>query len=354
MTQQERERWGLRLAQTPPLTEFRPAAVLVPMVETPQGLSLLFELRSDTLTTSAGEVCFPGGGIEPGETPEQAALRELQEELAISSEGVQLLGALPELTHSSGRKVYPVVGMLAGETLAKIVPAPVEVAEWFTVPLEWFRSNPAEVCRYTLIPQGTEGQPESAQRFLQSHHLERQTPYWIWECTPIWGLTARIVAALLAAEATQPTQPPEEDTLWKLETNVDDCTGEALGFAMERLLAAGAKDAYYQPIYMKKNRPAYQLSVICTESKRVALEEILFLHTTTIGVRRIALERTALPRRKEVVETPLGRAEVKVVTLPDGSLRAYPEYESVAALSRATGKDYQSLYRLVQSCWRGD
>jgi hypothetical protein len=123
---------------------------------------------------------------------------------------------------------------------------------------------------------------------------------------------------------------------------------------MERLLAAGAKDAYYQPIYMKKNRPAYQLSVICTESKRVALEEILFLHTTTIGVRRIALERTALPRRKEVVETPLDRAEVKVVTLPDGSLRAYPEYESVAALSRATGKDYQSLYRLVQSCWRGD
>lgn len=141
------------------------------------------------------------------------------------------------------------------------------------------------------------------------------------------------------------------DTIWKLETNLDDITGENLGFVMELLLSAGARDVYYQPIYMKKNRPACLLSVICTEERRPALEELIFLHTTTIGIRRVEMERTILPRRMAQVETALGRVAVKVCTLPDGSERAYPEYDSVTALCQATGESYQTVYRLAQTAW---
>ncbi len=141
------------------------------------------------------------------------------------------------------------------------------------------------------------------------------------------------------------------DTIWKLETNLDDCTGEALGFVMELLLSAGARDVYYQPIYMKKNRPACLLSVICTEERRPALEALIFQHTTTIGIRRVEMERTVLPRRMAQAETALGLVAVKVCTLPDGSERAYPEYDSVTALCRATGESYQTVYRLAQTAW---
>ena len=89
----------------------------------------------------------------------------------------------------------------------------------------------------------------------------------------------------------------KDETLWTLETNVDDTTGEALGFVMEQLLAAGARDVCYLPAFMKKNRPAYLVKVICTEAKREELEELLFLHTTTIGIRRYPVERTVLPRQ---------------------------------------------------------
>ncbi len=141
------------------------------------------------------------------------------------------------------------------------------------------------------------------------------------------------------------------DTIWKLETTLDDITGENLGFVMERLLSAGARDVYYQPINMKKNRPAYLLSVICTEAQRTALEALIFQHTTTIGIRRMEMERTILPRRMAQVETALGQVAVKVCTLPDGTERAYPEYDSVATRCRATGESYQTVYRLAQTAW---
>ena len=90
---------------------------------------------------------------------------------------------------------------------------------------------------------------------------------------------ANILRAMLIEEET-------EGELWLLESNIDDCTGEALGYAMECLLEAGARDAFFTPIYMKKNRPAYRLSVLCDEEHIREMDEILFRETTTIGVRR--------------------------------------------------------------------
>ena len=144
-----------------------------------------------------------------------------------------------------------------------------------------------------------------------------------------------------------------QDTICKLETNLDDCTGEALGYVMERLMAAGARDVYYAPIYMKKNRPAYLLSVLCLQEDVPAMEQILFAETTTIGIRRIKMERCVLKRRLCTMQTSLGSVQVKECELPaDGNgaavkTRRYPEYESVKELCKNKGCTFQDAYRKI-------
>lgn len=135
--------------------------------------------------------------------------------------------------------------------------------------------------------------------------------------------------------------------IWKLECEVDDCTGEALAHALERLYEAGAAEAHYLPVFMKKGRPGYQVEVLCREDLIPACEQVLFEDTTTIGVRRCPMERTCLPREEVEVSVSFGMAKAKRVTLPGGAVRAYPEYESVARLVRETGAAYQDVYREV-------
>lgn len=131
--------------------------------------------------------------------------------------------------------------------------------------------------------------------------------------------------------------------MWVMETNLDDSTGEMLGLAMELLLEAGAADVWYTPIFMKKNRPAYQLSVLCRESVKEILEDILFTQTTTIGIRRYPVERTVMERELRQVETEDGPVKVKICRRK-GCVFCYPEYDSVRKICRETGKDFQSVY----------
>lgn len=147
-----------------------------------------------------------------------------------------------------------------------------------------------------------------------------------------------LLRAMLITPSTEPSlfrQNPVNDggTIYKLETNIDDCTGEILGYVMDRLLRAGARDVHYIPVYMKKNRPAYQLTIICDEPKIKEMEQIVFSETTTIGIRRVRMERTVLPREEGSVMLKYGELKVKKCRLPDGEVRYYPEYESVAALA---------------------
>ena len=138
------------------------------------------------------------------------------------------------------------------------------------------------------------------------------------------------------------------DRVWKLETNLDDCTGEDLGFVMGSLFEAGARDVFYTPVYMKKNRPGVLLSVLCLEQDIARMEEIIFHETTTIGIRRYACERTVLPRRMAALDLPIGKVELKICTLPDGSERAYPEYESVSRLARERGVSRREILAEIQ------
>ena len=142
----------------------------------------------------------------------------------------------------------------------------------------------------------------------------------------------------------------EEGFIFKLETNIDDCSGEVLGYTMERLFEAGARDVHYFPVYMKKNRPGWQLNVICEEEKIAQLEQIIFEETTTIGIRRIRVERSVLGRNIEKVQTPYGDALVKVCHLGDET-KIYPEYESVAKICKEHQLPYQDVYDIVRdSC----
>ena len=142
-----------------------------------------------------------------------------------------------------------------------------------------------------------------------------------------------------------------QDMICKLESNIDDTTGEALGYVMERLLAAGARDVQYSPVYMKKNRPAYLLTVLCLEEDIPALEEIIFAETTTIGIRRVRMERSILKRRLCTVQTSLGEVQVKECEVPATGdavhIRCYPEYESVRQLCREQGCNYQDACRTI-------
>lgn len=133
------------------------------------------------------------------------------------------------------------------------------------------------------------------------------------------------------------------DTICKLETNIDDCPGEALGFVMERLFEAGARDVHYIPCFMKKNRPGWLLTVLCDPDKREEMERIIFTHTTTIGIRHTAMDRTVLDRHEEERDTPYGKVKVKVVSYY-GKVRVFPEYESVAEICRRTGEPFTSVY----------
>jgi len=112
---------------------------------------------------------------------------------------------------------------------------------------------------------------------------------------------------------------------------------------MERLMEAGARDVNFMPIYMKKNRPAYQLNVICKEEDIDRLSDIIFRETTTIGIRRCQMERTILDRTAGEVSTAWGDVKVKICSM-GAFQRVYPEYESVKEVAAANGVSFKEVY----------
>jgi len=151
-----------------------------------------------------------------------------------------------------------------------------------------------------------------------------------------------VLRAMLIEETAGADAPPAEVLI--LETNIDDSTGETLGLAMDSLLAAGALDVHYVPVFMKKNRPAWLLRVICRETDAPALERVIFTETSSIGVRRLRADRTCLVRSVVDVTLPAGSVKVKKCTF-DGQTFYYPEYESVKALAAAAGVPFADLFR---------
>lgn len=154
-------------------------------------------------------------------------------------------------------------------------------------------------------------------------------------------------SGILRAFLIQGEENEDRDKVVKLETDIDDCSGEVLGYVMKKLFKAGAKDVHYAPVFMKKNRPAWELTVICGEDKAEELEQIIFTETTTIGIREYPLGRSVLDREEKEVETVYGKASVKQVTFGDMT-RAYPEYDTVKKLAKKNKVPFMDVFDAVK------
>ena len=119
-----------------------------------------------------------------------------------------------------------------------------------------------------------------------------------------------------------------------METNIDDCSGEMLGFVMEQLLDKGALDVFFTSIFMKKNRPAYKICILCKEEDLQKLINLLILETSTFGVRYHKLERTVIDRKFERINTKYGDIQIKLGYLNNKLIKATPEYEDCKIMAK--------------------
>lgn len=131
-----------------------------------------------------------------------------------------------------------------------------------------------------------------------------------------------------------------------LETNIDDMSPEILGYTAEKLMQQGARDVFYAPVYMKKNRPAYLLTVLADQAKEAALVAIILRETSTFGIRRSVVQRYCMDR--EIVRVAAAGGEVRVkIGFKDGIRKAAPEYEDCKALADQTGLPLRTVYEMA-------
>ena len=179
----------------------RSYAVLVPLVARDEGYDVLYEVRARTLHRQPGEVCFPGGRMEPGETPEECALRETWEELGIPPQSVRLLGRLDFIAHRANFLMWPILGVVDGGALSpRLRPKPAEVEEFFLVPLSHLLEAAPLEYEYDLIPTPAENFPYELigiPRDYKWQHGKENVPVYPWQGRAIWGLTGRITRNLI-------------------------------------------------------------------------------------------------------------------------------------------------------------
>ncbi|MDX8045159.1 nickel insertion protein [Gracilibacillus sp. S3-1-1] len=145
--------------------------------------------------------------------------------------------------------------------------------------------------------------------------------------------------------------PPDhehvDDNMIKVEVNLDDTPGEWLGYVMDKLLDAGANDVYYTPIYMKKNRPAVQLQLLCSEAKLADMKQILLAETTTLGIRYYPLSVFRMERRIRTVDTKWGPVRVKEGIQQGEVIKASPEYDDCKQIAEQNGIALKDVYHAV-------
>jgi uncharacterized protein (TIGR00299 family) protein len=149
------------------------------------------------------------------------------------------------------------------------------------------------------------------------------------------------------ASARRPEQAREARLL---QCNIDDMTAEALGVAMDVLMENGAMDVHFTPILMKKNRPATSVSLLCAASDEKRFRELLFRHTTTLGVKSFPLEKTALDVAFERLDTPLGPVTMKNALRDGKVIRSKPELEDCRELAARHGLSLAEVYARIAGC----
>jgi uncharacterized protein (TIGR00299 family) protein len=143
------------------------------------------------------------------------------------------------------------------------------------------------------------------------------------------------------------------DTVVVLESNLDDMSPELLGYLMDRLFDAGARDVSFSPIQMKKNRPGIQLQVVGMPEDREKLTGIIFGESTALGIRYSFSQRAVLKREELVVESPWGKMSVKKVTNQDGKILLLPEYEECRRIAKERNIALRDVYAWAASVAKG-
>lgn len=161
------------------------------------------------------------------------------------------------------------------------------------------------------------------------------------------------ILRLLVGAAESPAPTLDAEPVWVLETNLDDLSGQLIGYCTTRLWDAGALDVYTTAIQMKKNRPGVKLSVLCPQSRIQAIEQVLFAETTTLGIRRWPVQRHVLARQAHTVQTPWGPIEGKVGWQPDGPPRFAPEFEDCQRIALETGVPLRQVYEAALRAFDG-
>jgi pyridinium-3,5-bisthiocarboxylic acid mononucleotide nickel chelatase len=159
-----------------------------------------------------------------------------------------------------------------------------------------------------------------------------------------------LVRVLIGNQAAAAVPPAE--SLATLETNIDDLNPEFYDYVLTRLFQAGALDVFLSPIQMKKNRPATLLSVLCKPEDIPHLTEIIFAETSTLGIRQQFVNRFALPRQIQQVETPYGPIRVKVARWGDDQVKIAPEFDDCRRLAEKHAIPIRELYRLAEDLAR--
>jgi uncharacterized protein (TIGR00299 family) protein len=137
------------------------------------------------------------------------------------------------------------------------------------------------------------------------------------------------------------------DEMWIVETNIDNMSGEVLGYVMDKLFEAGAVDAYFTPIQMKKGRPGIIISAIVAESSLSAVELVLFNQTTTFGIRKYKVVRTILTREFKEVDSQFGKIKVKIGKF-NGDIKSFsPEYEDCKKIAEERGIPLKQVYSII-------
>ncbi|MGM0446599.1 MAG: NUDIX hydrolase [Bacillota bacterium] len=175
-------------------------AILLPIIEKDNKLQLLYEVRAEDMGTQPGEVSFPGGRIENGETAREAAIRETEEELGITRDQIEIFGQIDYLVPLFNIALYPFVGYLKINSLDELDINKAEVKEVFTVPINYFLENEPEThtisCRYEinetfpyhLIPDGED---------YDWRDGEYPINFYKYNGNVIWGMTARFTTNLI-------------------------------------------------------------------------------------------------------------------------------------------------------------
>src|SRR5699024_9156313 len=135
-----------------------------------------------------------------------------------------------------------------------------------------------------------------------------------------------------------------DEAMVKMEVNLDDISGEVLGYVMDLLFEAGANDVYYTPIFMKKNRPGVLLQILCSKKSLNKMKEILFKETTTLGVRYYPLTVHRMERTFTKVETKWGAVTVKLAIFNGKIVQRSPEYEECKKLAETHNLPLKKIY----------